>query len=472
MMRAPRSCRALLPLGLSLVLAVSCSDSPDTGMIAGPSRPAYLTTQALASDIDLLIDQFFTGGNHTVVEARWANVRRQNMKNQSGRKQFVQLADWIITRAPQMVNVPSGETNAHAATRLVLLMSAYVYGLPVDAIPEIGLTTDATVEIVQPNEADTVITPSIRAAAIFPVGAVSEQTVIVISKLDQVFGPCSGPLDTQRCQYPDFYKFSSFPDQKFGVAVTVKVCRSVHAENHDDFRLAHELPPVGNRHPQGTVDGNIEILPPVNASGLIECEEEDEEHEVPISTHGARSPLGRAGAALASAARTTLGFFAPRPLYARRIDRGAGGELFDFSHIVTVDPQSGIPTDLEVAFPPTAGFTVTPNPYVYPNDLVTTSSWLVKNTGSSTVNSVGVTIVVATDSALTNIVWESGTSVIPSIGPGQTSPVGSFSFNFPANATYGTYFIGGRIDKANTVAETNEGNNYISARRLYPNPVQ
>jgi hypothetical protein len=463
MSRAPRSLRAFLPLGLSLALALSCSDATGTGMTAAGARNSYHSALEVETDIDALIDQFFTGGSHTVVTARWRNVKRQNLKNQSGRLQFVQLADWIMKKSPELVNVPSGETKEHAAGRLVLLMAAHVYGVPLDEIPEITPTTDATIAIVDGSGTDTVITPAERAAAVFPAGAVSEATVIAISQVDQVFGPCSGPLDTPRCQYPDFYKFSAFPDQGFGQAVTVRVCRSVPAASHDHFRLAHELPPVGNRHPQGVVDGNIEILPYVAAAGLIECDDEDEEH-APITTHGARSPLDRAGSALAFAARRALGFFAPRALYARRIDRGGGGELMDFSHVVTIDPQSNDGPELSIVLPPTSGFSVTPNTDVQPNTAVTTSGFSVANTGTDTAYTVGITIVMATDSALTNTVWTSGTSTYPFIAPGTSGPVGSFTFAIPANTTAGTYFIGARIDMANVVVESNENNNHISAR--------
>lgn len=458
---APFTRRAILPLGLSLAVLLSCSDAPDAGMIAGPSRPAFQTSLAVEAEIDALIEQFLTGGHRTVAKARWTSVKRQSMKNQSGRQQHVQLADWLIRKSPEFVNVPAGETKEHAATRLVLLMSAYLYGVPLDEIPDISPATDATVGIVQPSQPDTVITPSENAAAVFPAGAVTEPTVIVVSRVDTFYTRrCSGPLDTPRCQYPEFYKFSAFPDQKFAQPVTVSVCHVNDGSyaplaDHDRFRLAHERPPVGNEIPGGTIEGNIEILPYVETDGLIACEEEHEYHPPTAST-----ALGRASARLAFAARKAAGFFAPRPLYARRIDLGGGGELFDFSHVVTVDPLSG--PELAPASTPT--LSVAPATDVPRLASVMVSNWAVANTGTGTAGPSTVTIIMATDSALTNVVWTSGTSTIPYIDPSTTSPVGSFAVTIPGNTAPGTYFIGGRIDLANTVAEADESNNYVSAR--------
>lgn len=346
MMRAPRSRRAFLPLGLSLVLALSCSDARDAGMIAGPSRVARLTQSEVGPAIDAHIAATLTGGTRAAVSARWESVKRQGVGKVSGRQQFAQLADFVMRKASEFAGAtPTARSNA--ATKLVMLMSAYLYGIPAEGLPDIGPATDATVEIVQPSETDTVITPAIRAAAIFPAGAVSEPTVVVIAKVDQAYTQCAGPLPTTRCQYPDFYKFTAFPDQKFGVKVTVAVCLAQpETPGHHDFRLAHEAPPVDRQVPGGTVEGGIELLPYKATPGLI-CPEKGGQPlpEVPISTHGARSTLHRAGSALASAARTTIGLFLPRPLYARRIDRGGGGELYDFSNVVHVGPPPPIFVD-------------------------------------------------------------------------------------------------------------------------------
>ena len=434
-------------------------------MVAAPGRVANHEAQlSVVEQIDALIQQFYSGGNRTVVTARWQNVKRQDMRNESGRKQLVQLADWVMRKAPEMQNVPAGETREHAAGRLILLMSAHVYGIPDEEVPEVTATTDATVSIVEPADVDTVKTPAELAAAVFPEGSVSEPTIVVVSKVDSVYPRCEGPLDTERCQYPLFYKFSHFPDQKFLLPVTVAVCRTDAAlADHDRFRLAHERPPAGHEVDGGTIEGNIEILPYVATGSLIDCEDLDHPE---IHTH-ASSAFGRAAHLFARAARTAVGFFAPRPLYAR-IDRGSGGELEDFSHVVTVDPQGE--ADLEPApSSPTAGITATPLTVVR-GDPVTLSSWSIANTGSANAANVGSSIILATDSALTNAVAQVSAPAVTVVSAASSTPGGAVSLAVPQATPAGHYYLGVRIDPSNSVPESDETDNHVSVRITVTDP--
>src|SRR3954468_11439688 len=83
-----------------LVLALTaCSDNVSTGVNATTGAQRRVSAPSLDVQINALIDALYTGGPHTVLAARWANVKRQSMKNQTGRTQHVQLVDWIQRHA-------------------------------------------------------------------------------------------------------------------------------------------------------------------------------------------------------------------------------------------------------------------------------------------------------------------------------------------------------------------------------------
>jgi hypothetical protein len=119
----------------ALASLAACTDSA-APLVTGPAGLASVTAPSLDAQINTLINTLFRGGSVTVLEARWRNVKRQDMRNLSGRSQFVQLIAWIQKKTPEIHPAPD-ETKEHAAARIVLLMSLYVYGGPATQPPDV-----------------------------------------------------------------------------------------------------------------------------------------------------------------------------------------------------------------------------------------------------------------------------------------------------------------------------------------------
>lgn len=456
----------------AVVLSVSCSDSRDASLISGPRSMTRLEAEKPLSDqIDELTASLFLSGHRTSVQARWANVKRQSMKNASGRAQHASLMQWIEQHTTSIAP-PAGETQQHAATRLVLLMSTYVYEGPDATPPEISAETDATVEIILPTETDTAVTPARHAGVIFPAGAVSEPTVIVVSENTDPFpAECSGPLPTSRCQYPLFYKFSAFPNVRLNLPVRIAVChvntgdRRVPLADHDRFRLAHEAPPDPSAfHPEGVREEGIEILPLVSVGPLLTCEDTHaHDHAAADAPRGTfaslmwsvRSHASRIVAAAASV-------FAPKTLYA--IDRGGGGEAFRFSNFATVDPESRA----DVA--PSTTFTLSSSSVAVGGSL-TINAWSIENLGTAAAPGVTPTVVLARDSAMTQELQTLATLPTRAIAPLQPVAVEPLDVAMPGSLTPGTWFVGVRLVSSGVNAESDLTNNHVSARVTVGDPT-
>ena len=456
----PRASAVSLLLALGIFAA--CSDSRDAGVISGP-RTANIEAADLGTEIDGLIQQLYTGGHRTSVAARWENVKRQSMRNLSGRTQHVRLVQWIQDNAKH-ITPAGGEDQEHAAARLALLTSLYLYGGPDTEVPEVTPQTDVTLEIVQPTETDTAVTPSEQAAVIMPEGAVDEPTVIVIHRVEEHFAEnCSGPLPTTLCQYPQFYKFDVFPDVPLNKPATVAVCHVNHGEHrtplaeHDRFRVAHEAPtdPAG-RHPDGVIVEGIEILPLVSVGTLVECEDNDYPPVASLSPDA--GPMER----LASRARWGIGYVAnaigraltPRSLYA--IDRGGGGELFLFSHFGTVDPQSRP----DVA---PSGFSLS-STRAQQGGAISINEWEIANPGTAAAVHVGGRILLATDTALSEgAILLDSIATVNALPPGHPEVVAARAVTIPVGLENGRYFLGVRLVHGGVHAESDASNNFVSA---------
>jgi hypothetical protein len=469
----PRSLRAACAIAATLVAAVACSDSRDASLISGPRSMSKLEAEkSLEQQIDELTSALYVSGHRTSVQARWTNVKRQSMKNRSGRAQHAALMQWIHEHTASIL-APPNETPEHAAARLVLLMSTYVYQGPDATPPEIEPGTDATLEIILPNQTDTAVTPARHAGVIFPAGAVSEPTIIVVSENTDPFpAECSGPLPTSRCQYPLFYKFSAFPNVRLNLPVRIAVCHvnSGHSRlplaDHDRFRLAHEAPPDPESfHPNGVREEGIEILPLTSVGTLLECEgtENDHDHatlQAPAGTFA--SLVWNARMQMTRAARAVAGVFTPRTLYA--IDRGGGGEAFRFSNFGTIDPMS----IADVA--PSAVFTVTPTA-VGVGGAVTINPWSIENLGTAPALQVSPTIFIARDSALTVDAQTLATLPATGVAPLQPVQMSSLEVATPGSLAPGDWFLGVRLVSNGVNAESDLANNFVSAHITVGDPT-
>jgi hypothetical protein len=356
---------------LAAYVAAGCTDNTPTST---GLRPDALTpsanlapTQSLSDFIDEQIAEVFKQGHATSVASRWATVKRKKTDGDvdGARKHFIQLADWI-TKKTEAKTLPDETaqlvTARIGATRLVYAMSLWVFVGEDAAVPVIG--GDSKAEVVPAGEPATVVTESKRAGVDLDEGSTAEDRLIVVVEDPSRYpGHCNGPLNTVLCQYPQFYKFESFPKKKLLKRGRFAVCMVTagdrrpldysdddprandpdhpHAkeEVHERLRLAHDKPANPDDFTEGSkiVDG-IEILPmALNQSGFTDCDR-------PIEYGGAALPLvrggwlGRSQRVLMAIASFTGRLLTPKNAYA--YDRGPEHESFFFSHFNAVDPES------------------------------------------------------------------------------------------------------------------------------------
>src|SRR4051812_15816966 len=232
----------------------ACTDTSAPLLPTAPHAPTRVSPAVTPSQLDIEIGAttiaLFTKGLETAAGTRWGNVKRKLAEGDKATaiSMFNELSDWIIKKQGQMDGHPVGETEQHATSRLIAMMAAYVYGGE-SVIPVDSKTGDVAVEIVMPDAAKTVVTPSHHAGVALEAGSVAEPTLLVISQVTvDNLGYCGGPLSTVLCQFPLFYRFEPFPYRRLLKAGRFGVCH-VHDGPfapppgiHDRFRLAHSLP--------------------------------------------------------------------------------------------------------------------------------------------------------------------------------------------------------------------------------------
>ena len=470
---------------LTLTVGAACGDSP-TSPAAPPAPPAadlVPITSPLDAQIRSEIDALFPrligdviGAAWNVIVAELALSRKPGLTDRQraltidlARRQLVVLVA-VIQAKTGRITPPPGETQEHAAARLVLLMSLYVYNGPATTPPVVPPSSDAVVAIVQPSATatQTVRTPTQHAAVQFPPGSLGETRIIVISQLLTPYPVnCSGPLNTRLCQYPQFYEISSFPDTRLRSPAVAAVCHinagdaRTPLENHDAFRIAHDAPAdPANYVEGGTIVDGVEVLPFVLVSGLTSCA--GNSYSAGASPVAPRGALGSAlrwlGRPAVRAASAIFARLAPREAWA--IDGIGGGQFSVFSTFGVVDPASA--PDLDVGVAPSA---------VYGSgeggNMVQVGAWSVVNTGTAAARSVTATIVVAADSLLTTGVVASATlGQAVALPPGQALSGSGITVALPASLVPASYFVGIRatLDNETGLADGNLPNNLQSRR--------
>ncbi|MEX2154844.1 MAG: hypothetical protein WD825_15990 [Gemmatimonadaceae bacterium] len=331
-------------------LAAACSDAPTVSPQL--MRTGGPVTHSLSEDIDLMVADFFPKGLETATGARWSTVKSKLADGDvaGAAKHLVDLAKFIRLKTGDVV-APAGETQQHAAARLVLAMSTYVFSGPTAPTPQPG--PDIEVAVVPAGEPATVQTPSEHAAVDLEAGSTNEDRIIVISQEQTLFlEQCSGPLPTTLCQYPLFYRFESFPKLALNKVGRFAACMVTSGprrpleytegestkEVDDRMRLAHNKPESeADYTPGSTIIEGIEVLPKAETQkgGLITCEGVV---YPPVVVAARGGWLGIGERALYAVANFAGWLLTPKNLYAW--DSGPEHDSRFFSNFNGVDPGS------------------------------------------------------------------------------------------------------------------------------------
>lgn len=446
---------------LAVLAAVGC-ENPVATFQSPTSLTRSVTTQAtLDAEIRALVRAGFPAGQATAILANWDQVVRtaaatpkvtlkgKIVPGSRGRTALTRTLNFLQVRT-SAATPPAGETAEHLVARIALDMSLYVYGGPDTPVPAITPDADVAFEVVSPTSTDTVVTPALQAAVVFPAGAVSEPTVVVITP-DDVYWPanCSGPLDTQLCQYPRFYHFNVFPDVKLATPAKVQVCHVDAGNNrlpladHDRFRIAHEKPASPSDYSAGsTIVDNVEILAYTPLT-VTNCSADGGTQYTPppLAQNDMFGRVGTFAMGMARRARTAaVSLLTPRDAFA--IDVGGGGLVEIFSVFGVVDPVS----QPDLAQSTASGTYFAPlMTTIVQGDPFPTTSWHVNNVGSGTSGAFTSSVILATDSALTNVVTSVPLGGAPALVPGSFFAYPAQTIPTSPSLTPGTYFIGTRV---------------------------
>ena len=395
------------------VTASSCNEST-VAPVRQVAKPAFdqISSADLGQTINALIPQLFPNGLVTASSVQWSNITEKLAEGDSAnaRSKLANLISFIQGKTGDIA-APEGETQEHAAARLILYMSQYVYGGSSAPVPQMG--TDAAVAVIDPGSETTLVTPNQYAGIKLPAGAVSVPTVLVIYEdANQVWAPCSGPLNTTLCQYPHFYHFDIFPHVRLNTAAKVGVCHVLSGPNaplrdpeHDGrLRVAHNAPAdAADYTPDAQQVDGIEILPLTDISDFLICSQTETASS--LNSHRSNSLADRGWRALDKLASAAKWLVVPKTAYA--IDQGGGGMTLEFSTFEVVDP---VPSD------------VTP-PVVTPNVTGTShNDWYTSDIGISW-------IVVDNESAITSP---------PCASSSVTSDTNGITFTCSATSAGGT----------------------------------
>ena len=339
---------AMLVTPFLLLFAVACSDNPAGSKLGVPRGASFSITPTGTLDQEILrILDLLPKGLETAATTRWGNVKAKYALGLSdptqmavARQMLFELSAWVTMKGPNMDPPPFGESRTSAAVRAVLYMAMYVFNGPGTPAPTYFSGADAVVGLVTPGAAATVVTPTAHAGVQFEAGSVAQNTIVVISQNPNAYlSNCSGPLTTQLCQYPQFYKFDQFPHIKLLKGAKFAVCpvnfgalRNPPEGIDNRLLLAHTLPESQTDYTPGSTIRNsevesIEILPFITQT-FAHCEENA---YVPPDVE----QIGAIDA-LKGLARRMVAFVSPKTAYA--IDQGGGGVSFFFSDFNVVDP--------------------------------------------------------------------------------------------------------------------------------------
>lgn len=457
--------RAIVALLFAGAALAACSDAPT------PTRPAMKAPAAagkFASGwVDWSIWQVYPSDIAAQGSAAWDNIRDEYAAGNFAQAQsdYVALVQLLQHWMPYVHPMSSSDTPLSTTTQLVAMMGDYVFeGGEHAAFRHVG--NDATFAIVQPGVAQTVVTPSLHAGVFFSEHSAPQTFAIVIEGNDTKYPVnCTGPLQTARCQYPQFYRFHPYPYVTLNVPTAFAVCHvntgdnrlPLPGSNHDNYRLAHDKPPVPSGYvPGGTVPTepgeNIEILPLAQVS-FMDCERGDDFYTIASTQTNDYidhlASLGRAGLRKFSGIAEQI--LAPEKAYA--IDQGGGGFSLDFSNFNVIDPL-GVP-DLSVSYDANAG-----TPTAQPGQVLSLAT-TAANVGTATASTD--TIVVSLQAIgfagppPAPIVFKTAVASMVPLDPAL--PV---SVTLPSTIPVGNYTATISIQTWNVIPESNLANNSVN----------
>jgi hypothetical protein len=436
-----RSTYALLVIAL---VAMSCTDAPTTVPVRPYTGPGSQLT--LADFIQQAIDDYLPRGFEEAVEARWSTVKlKKNSGDFAGAvKQLNTLSAWIDKKTPE-ITAPAGVTKAQAAALIVINMARWVYE-GADADPQAVPTGDVAVEVVPAGAPLALVVPSQHASVTWDAGSTQEERVIVMLEDPETYpAQCQGPLPTQLCQYPLFYRVESFPHTRLTNPGRLGVClvttgdrRPIeyaadepdevghHGPVGERLRLAHNAPAnEDDRTPGGTVVGAIELLPLAETqSNLTNC----------------NAPTGLNMGPIEKALHLAMGFvgkvISPKNAYA--YDQGPEHDFSFFSNFNAVDPESQPDLVITGASAPPSGRGGTAIEVGY---RVKNASRRIGGDATGTSGAGAAQLYLSADDEFDgeDTPIEGAFNAVPALAPGDSTPLFTHTVTLPA--TGGTHYV-------------------------------
>jgi len=266
-MHCPRA-----PFLLIAAVIVGCSDA------GGPTPTSPTDVDAPYAEIDAQIARLYPDAQQADVVGRWHAVTFSLSSGDqvAAEKMFWDLVESMLHEPGSVGEQSVATTRLQPLSRLVGDMYAVVF--PSLSRPPTLLDADAAIGLVLPRKAATIVTATHHAGVAFPAGSVALPTLVVIFRNPTSFDThCGGPLTTTLCQYPFFYRFEEFPHFRLRNAARFGVCPAADGDLappeaiRERLRLAHDAPATPS--PGATLVEGIEILPPVDVSDFLTCED-------------------------------------------------------------------------------------------------------------------------------------------------------------------------------------------------------
>lgn len=310
------------------ILAAACADPagqaptpPDTQPEASIAPPAGCPTDlAVLKQIVALFPR--GGGLEAIAEIKFLAIRVAMVLKKPATAQALaySFTDWTLKlfAANQLTGGQSADTKARVSA---LISAAYcAAGLPDPALPTAALGPDGAVALITPTTPTTnVVTPTKFAGIQIPTGAVTQPTLITVTRL-----PDNQRLLTPLDQYPLYYQFTATPALTFGTNTVIGVCiaSSLNPPDVSRLRVAHNVP-----DPNPTT---IEILP-LAIAPFLDCTNAS----LSLGPNPSLGEFARWG--LASVGRGLARLVTPEPLFASFGATGIGGTTRKLSPFGVVD---------------------------------------------------------------------------------------------------------------------------------------
>lgn len=311
-----------------LLLAAACADptgqapnppqTPDASVISPP--PGCPTDLAVLKQVLALFPR--GGGLEATAEIKFLAIRAAMVLKKPATAATLAYNFTDFTLKLFAAGGLTGGKSADTQARVTALISAAycAAGLPDPALPTSALGPDGAVALITPTTPTTnVVTPSLTAGIQIPTGAVTQPTLITVTRL-----PDNQRLLTVLDQYPLYYQFTATPALTFGTNTVVGVCiaSSLTPPDVSRLRVAHNVP-----DPNPTT---IEILPLAPAP-FLDCT------NASLSMGPNPSLREFASWGLASLGRSLAKLVTPEPLFASFGTTGIGGTTRKLSPFGVVD---------------------------------------------------------------------------------------------------------------------------------------